>query len=94
MAIDPDTQAVLNMIRLAGRPPFDALTPAEAREAMLASRKILAPEPEDVAECRDTSVPGPLGPIGLRLYRPSGTQAMPSRWIWCGFRRRRSWLPW
>jgi acetyl esterase len=75
MAIDPDTQAVLNMIRLAGRPPFDALTPAEAREAMLASRKILAPEPEAVAECRDTSVPGPLGPIGLRLYRPSGTQA-------------------
>ena len=75
MAIDPDTQAVLNMIRLAGRPPFEALTPAEAREAMLASRKILAPEPEDVAECRDTSVPGPLGPIGLRLYRPSGTQA-------------------
>jgi acetyl esterase len=75
MAIDPDTQAVLNMIRLAGRPPFEALTPAEAREAMLASRKILAPEPEEVAECRDTSVPGPLGPIGVRLYRPLGTEA-------------------
>jgi len=75
MAIDPDTQAVLDLIRLAGRPPFEALTPAEAREAMLASRKILATPPEDVAEIRDTAAPGPLGPIGLRLYRPAGTEA-------------------
>jgi acetyl esterase len=75
MAIDPDTQVVLDMIRLAGRPPFEALTPVEAREAMLASRKVLAPPPEDVAECRDITVPGPLGPIGVRLYRPAGTAA-------------------
>ena len=71
MAIDPDTQAVLDMIRLAGRPPFETLTPDEARQAYAASRKMLQPPPEDVAESRDTTVPGPLGPIGVRLYRPS-----------------------
>jgi acetyl esterase len=73
MSIDPDTKAVLDMIRLAGRPPFEALTPAEARQAYSASRKVLAPPPEDVAESRDMTVTGPLGPIGIRLYRPAGT---------------------
>jgi acetyl esterase len=72
MAIDPDTQAVLDLIRLAGRPPFETLTPGEARQAYAASRKMLQPQPEDVAESRDTTIPGPLGPIGVRLYRPAG----------------------
>ena len=75
MAIDPDTQAVLDMIRLAGRPPFETLTPDEARQAYAASRRMLQPPPEDVAESRDTTVPGPLGPIGIRLYQPAGTIA-------------------
>jgi acetyl esterase len=75
MAIDPDTRAVLDLIRLAGRPPFETLTPGEARQAYAASRKMLQPQPEDVAETRDTTVPGPLGPVGVRLYRPAGTAA-------------------
>ena len=75
MAFDPDTQIVLDMIKLAGRPPFETLTPAEARQAYAASRKLLQPPPEDVAESSDRTVPGPLGPIGIRLYRPSGTEA-------------------
>ncbi len=73
MAIDPDTQAVLDLIRLAGRPPFETLSPAEARQAYAASRNMLQTPAEDVAESRDGSVPGPLGPIAIRLYRPTGT---------------------
>lgn len=75
MAIDPDTLAVLDLIRLAGRPPFETLTPDEARQAYMASRNVLQTPPEDVAESRDGTVPGPLGPIGIRLYRPMGTAA-------------------
>ncbi len=75
MAIDPDTRLVLDMIRLAGRPPFETLTPAEARQAYSASRTALQPLPEAVAECRDITVPGALGPIAVRLYRPAGTNA-------------------
>jgi acetyl esterase len=75
MAIDPDTKAVLDMIRLAGRPPFETLTPTEAREAYAASRKLLQTPPEDVAESRDIAVPGPHGPINARLYRPTATTA-------------------
>jgi acetyl esterase len=76
MALDPDTQMVLDMIRVAGRPPFETLSPAEAREAYAASRKVLQLPPEDVAESRDVSIAGPLGDIPLRLYRPAGTAAV------------------
>jgi acetyl esterase len=75
MAYDPDTQAVLDMIRMAGRPPLETLTPAEARVAVGASRAVLASTPLEMAEVRDTAVPGPLGPIPVRLYRPLGTEA-------------------
>ena len=75
MPYDPDTQLVLDMIRVAGRPPFESLSPAEAREAYANSRKLLQPQPQDVAESRDTVVPGPHGDIPVRLYRPAGTEA-------------------
>ncbi|MGC8477875.1 MAG: alpha/beta hydrolase [Acetobacteraceae bacterium] len=74
-ALDPDVLLVLDLIRLAGRPPFEQLTPAEAREAYMKSRAILQPEPEPVAEARDLAAPGPHGPIPLRLYRPQGGAA-------------------
>jgi acetyl esterase len=74
MIVDPDVQMILDMIRLAGRPPFDALTPDEARQAYAASRAVLAPEPQQVAEARDLTCPGPHGDIPLRLYRPAGAE--------------------
>jgi acetyl esterase len=75
MTFDPDVQIILDMIRLADRPPFEELTPDEARGAYTASRAVLAPEPRAVAEVRDLSCPGPLGDIALRLYRPAGSEA-------------------
>jgi len=75
MTLDPDTLTVLDMMRAAGRPPFERLTPDEARAAYAATRAALQPDPEEVAEIRDLSVPGPLGDIPLRSYRPAGTGA-------------------
>ncbi|HEY8289695.1 MAG TPA: alpha/beta hydrolase [Acetobacteraceae bacterium] len=75
MPLDPDAQLVLDMIRAAGRPPFEALTPPEARQAYINSRKVLQPAAQPVAESRDTAVPGPHGNIPVRLYRPDGTTA-------------------
>lgn len=74
MPFDPDVQIILDMIRLAGRPPFEELTPEEARQAYTASRTVLAPEPQQVAEVHDLSCPGPHGEIRLRAYRPIGSQ--------------------
>ena len=81
MTLDPDTLVVLDMMRAAGRPPFERLTPDEARAADAASRAALQPDPEEVAEARDLSAPGPLGDIALRSYRPLGagqTEVLPA----------------
>ena len=73
MVLDPDAQLVLDMIRAAGRPPFETLSPDEARQAYINSRKVLQLPPEDVADVRDLVASGPAGEIRVRVYRGSGT---------------------
>ena len=72
--LDPDCQRVLDLIREAGRPPYETLTPTEARELYRAGRRALQPEPPAVAEARNLKAPSPQGDIPLRLYRGLGTQ--------------------
>ncbi|HET6197450.1 MAG TPA: alpha/beta hydrolase [Acetobacteraceae bacterium] len=74
MPLDPDALTLLEMMRAAGRPPMETLTPDEARKGFAAGRAVTQPDPQDVAEVRDLSCPGPLGPIALRAYRPIGTK--------------------
>ena len=73
MPLDPDAETLHAMIRAAGRPPFETLTPDEARRAFAAGRAATQPEPQEVAEVRDLACPGPHGEIKLRAYRPRGT---------------------
>ena len=75
MPLDPDAETLLGMMRAAGRPPMETLSPDEAREAFKAGRAVTQPDPQDVADVRDLSCPGPHGPIPLRAYRPIGTSA-------------------
>ncbi len=72
-ALHPDAERLLELVRASGRPPFEALSPAEARAAYLAGRPVLQPTPDEVAETRDLAIPGPGGPLPLRLYRGLGT---------------------
>jgi acetyl esterase len=74
-AIHPDTQALLDLIRETARPPFEALSPEEARRAYAASRAALQPAPDAVAVLRDLTAQGPSSDIPLRLYRGAGTSA-------------------
>ena len=70
MALDGDAARVLEMVRLSGRPPYETLTPPEARALFRAAREVLAPDPQPVAETRDLAAPGAAGRvIPLRLYR-------------------------
>jgi acetyl esterase len=72
MALDPDAERVLEMVRASGRPPYETLSPAEARALFLAGREVLALDPAPVAVIRD--ITGPDG-VPLRLYRGAGTDA-------------------
>jgi acetyl esterase len=67
--LDPDAQKVCDLIVASGRPPIETLDPPEARQAYLASRAVLQPDPEPVAEVTALAAAGPAGPIPLRLYR-------------------------
>lgn len=73
-SMDPELEALLALARKAGRPPFEALTPAEARAAYAASWDVLQPPVQQVAEVRDMLIPGRSGELRLRIYRGIGTR--------------------
>jgi len=77
MPLDHDAQTLLDMVRAANRPAFETVGAAEARLLYMAGRRVLAPEPMPVAEMRDLTLPGPGGPIPLRLYRSSADAVLP-----------------
>jgi acetyl esterase len=70
--LHPQAQQVCDLIVASGRPPIETLTPPQARQAYLASRAVLQPEAEAVAEILSLEASGPNGPIPLRLYRGTG----------------------
>jgi acetyl esterase len=75
MTLHPGAQAVLDLIAEAGRPSFEEMSVPECREAYVNSRKALQPDPIDIAEIRNLSMPGPAGEIPLRLYRSKPSTA-------------------
>ncbi len=74
MPLDPDAQRLLDLIREAGRPPYETLAADAARELYRKGRPVLQPEPPDVALVRDLDAPAPHGALRLRLYRGIGTR--------------------
>jgi acetyl esterase len=72
--LDPEVEKMLDLARQAGRLPFEAMTPVEARAAYAASWDVLQPAPAAVASVRDIEVPGPAGDLRLRVYRGVGTE--------------------
>jgi acetyl esterase len=69
---DPEVNALLDMMRAAGRPGYNEIGHVKAREVLTLTRKTMQSEPADVAEVRDLTFPGPAGPVGLRFYRGKG----------------------
>jgi acetyl esterase len=76
MALDADAARVLELVRVSGRPPLEAVSPVEARALFLGGREVFSPPPAPVAEIHDLVIPGPDGgTLTLRLYRGAGTDA-------------------
>jgi acetyl esterase len=73
--LHPQARALLNLIEEKGVPPLHTLSPPEARAMYLARRFFTQPEPPEVGEVRNLTMPGPASDIPLRLYRPLGTAA-------------------
>lgn len=71
-ALDKDAAALLRRAKEAGYPPFEALTPTQARKAYAASWDIMQSPGGDVASVRDLEIQAQAS-LKLRIYRGAGT---------------------
>ena len=74
--LHPEAQAVLDAMAAAGVVPLGTLGPAESRAASIA-RRAPARRPEPIHHSEDRSIPGPGGPLPVRVYRPSAAGGLP-----------------
>jgi acetyl esterase len=77
MPLDPQVQAMREERAKSDAPPLYTLTVAQARAEDLKSIQDAGGDPEPVADVLDGNVPGPGGPIPIRIYRPSAQRPLP-----------------
>jgi acetyl esterase len=70
VTLDPDAAAVYQAFQDAGRPPYETLTPQEARAYYLAALPVTNPEPPELERIEPLSIPAPHGAIPARIYTP------------------------
>src|SRR5207244_7815000 len=75
MALDPQTQAVIDLVIKSGRPAYNTLSPKDARQLFRETRPASTPTPPEIGAVRNLVAQGPGGPIPLRVYRPAGVAA-------------------
>lgn len=76
MPLDSQAEAFLQQLAAAGGPPLNALSVAEARQALL-TLFATSEEREPVHKVEDRKIPGPGGPLPVRIYTPSGSGRLP-----------------
>ena len=75
MPVHPEAQQLLDALRAAGMPPFEAMTVPQAREATKGFLDLQG-EPETIAVDNRT-IPGPAGDLPVRIYTPDGSAGRP-----------------
>ena len=73
MPLDPQARALLDQIAASGLQPSHLLSVAEARDMQLVRKRMLGGEPPPIANVAERSIPGPAGPIPIRVYTPDGS---------------------
>jgi acetyl esterase len=76
MPLDADTRAYLDAI--ADFPPTHTLTVEAVRAGMEATAADVFGPVAEVASTEDRAVPGPNGPIRVRIYRPAPSEGSPA----------------
>jgi acetyl esterase len=71
VTLDPDAALVFRAFQEAGRPAYESVSPAEAREFYLQARLVTNPEPPELKSIQPLAIPSPAGPIPARLYTPT-----------------------
>jgi acetyl esterase len=61
VTLDPDAAAVFKAFQEAGRPPYETVSPAEARELYLKGRVVTNPEPPQLKSVQPLAIPRSTG---------------------------------
>jgi acetyl esterase len=70
VTLHPDAATVFKAFREAGRPPYETVSSAEARELYLKGRVVTNPEPPELTSVEPLAIPAPHGAIPARIYMP------------------------
>ena len=76
--LHPQIVQAIEAMRRAGLKPIEALSPEEARRQMEETAQSRKAEPLPVARVEDREIPGPAGPIRVRLYWPESERRQAS----------------
>jgi acetyl esterase len=77
MALAPEIQAQLDRQAASGRPPLQEQSVAQARAFHVQDAAALNGAAVPVASVADRTVPGPAGPLPVRVYTPEGEGPFP-----------------
>ena len=77
MPLDPQVRALLEQLTAQASLPVTAQSPAESRREMEEATRGLGP-PIRVARVEDRTIPGPGGPIPIRITAPEGSGPFPA----------------
>jgi acetyl esterase len=75
--LDPEIQPIVDMMEAAPGPPAHLVPLDQARAAHERESRLLGGPGEEVESVRDLTVPGPGGPIPVRVFRPAGEGPLP-----------------
>jgi acetyl esterase len=78
MPLDPQVMAMRAELAKADARPLYTMTLAQARAEDLRSIQEAGGTPEPVADVVDSHLPGPDGPLPIRIYRPSAERPLPA----------------
>ncbi len=74
MPLDPRARRFLDVLAATNPPNALSLTVAQRREALAQMMKLAGPS-EPMAGVEDRAIPGPAGPLAVRLYTPLGADS-------------------
>jgi acetyl esterase len=71
MPLHPEVSIFLEQLAASGLPPVNELPVPQARERMRMGVALFGGDTEPVASVEDRMIPGPAGPIPIRVYNPA-----------------------
>lgn len=70
VTLDPSAAAVIAAFRAANRPPYETMTPVEARAAQALGRPVIQPDPPAIASVEQIVIASDAAQIPARVYKP------------------------